>query len=122
MCGSSAAIRYATRRLIRNDPHCSAHAFHYGGRKWTCLDSWAATLTPWWLHSECRFTDSNTRERLPYEADGFITARSRWALQAELAWPSHSIQHVLVNPTWPTEWKQFMIMLIHGEYYCSVWS
>ena len=23
------------------------------------------------------FTDSNTRERLPYEADGFITARSR---------------------------------------------
>ena len=34
------------------------------------------------------FTDSNTRERTPYEADGYITARSRWALQSEL----HSAQ------------------------------
>ena len=26
------------------------------------------------------FTDSNTRERLPYEADGYITAMSRFLL------------------------------------------
>eukprot|EP00966_Prymnesium_polylepis_P149946 3463833-Prymnesium_polylepis.1 len=32
-------------------------------------------------------TDSNTRERLPYEADGYITGLSRLALQAEYAWP-----------------------------------
>jgi alpha-L-rhamnosidase len=62
------------------------------------------------------FTDSNTRERLPYEADGFITVRSRYALQAELAWPAHSIAHVLSNPTWPTEWKQYMIMIIHEHW------
>ena len=42
------------------------------------------------------FTDSNTRERLPYEADGYITARSRWVLQEEYEWPKHSIKHVLL--------------------------
>ena len=62
------------------------------------------------------FTDSNTRERLPYEADGFITARSRWVLQNEYEWPKHSIEHVLQNPTWPTEWKQFTILLAHEHY------
>ena len=62
------------------------------------------------------FTDSNTRERLPYEADGFITARSRWVLQKEYEWPKHSIEHVPQNPTWPTEWKQFTILLAHEHY------
>ena len=62
------------------------------------------------------FTDSNTRERLPYEADGYITARSRWVLQEEYEWPKHSIKHVLHNPTWPTEWKQFTILLAHEHY------
>jgi hypothetical protein len=51
-------------------------------------------------------TDSNTRERLPYEADGYITGQSRLALQAEFAWPRHSWRHNILNPTWPTEWRQ----------------
>jgi hypothetical protein len=52
------------------------------------------------------FTDSNTRERTPYEADGFVNARSRWVLQREYNWLRHSSAFVAYNPTWPTEWKQ----------------
>jgi hypothetical protein len=49
------------------------------------------------------FTDSNVRERTPYEADGYITARSYWALTSERAWVRHGTQYLLHHPTWPTE-------------------
>eukprot|EP00931_Biecheleriopsis_adriatica_P003616 TRINITY_DN105414_c0_g1_i1.p1 TRINITY_DN105414_c0_g1~~TRINITY_DN105414_c0_g1_i1.p1 ORF type:complete len:845 (-),score=124.72 TRINITY_DN105414_c0_g1_i1:52-2586(-) len=62
------------------------------------------------------FTDSNVRERLPYAADGFLASRSYWALRSDRAWPRHSIQHVLHNPTWPTEWKQYTILMVHEHY------
>mmetsp|Transcript_74304 Transcript_74304/g.204719 ORF Transcript_74304/g.204719 Transcript_74304/m.204719 type:complete len:467 (+) Transcript_74304:1483-2883(+) len=62
------------------------------------------------------FTDSNTRERLPYEGDGYITVRSWWALRAEWEWPRHSLQFVLNNPTWPTEWKQYTVLLAYEHY------
>ena len=61
-------------------------------------------------------TDSNTRERLPYEADGFITGASRLALQREYQWIQHSWRHNIVNPTWPTEWRQ-TIPLFAEMYY-----
>ena len=61
-------------------------------------------------------TDSNTRERLPYEADGYITGLSRLALQAEFAWPRHSWVHNIQNPTWPTEWRQTTPLMALGDY------
>ena len=51
-------------------------------------------------------TDSNTRERLPYEGDSFITGHSRLSLQREYQWPRHSWRHNILNPTSPTEWRQ----------------
>ena len=62
------------------------------------------------------FTDSNTRERLPYEADGFITGSSRQALQGEYAWVAHSARHNFANPTWPTEWRQTTPLLAQLDY------
>ena len=50
-------------------------------------------------------TDSNTRERLPYEADNYITGLSRLALQREFEW-TRPRGAMCWNPTWPTEWRQ----------------
>jgi len=61
-------------------------------------------------------TDSNTRERLPYEADGFITGSSRYVFQREFAWQRHSTINNLLNPTWPTEWRQTIPLLGHADY------
>ena len=36
------------------------------------------------------YTDSNTRERRPYEADGIIAATARLLLQRDYLWPRHS--------------------------------
>jgi alpha-L-rhamnosidase len=62
------------------------------------------------------FTDSNTRERCPYEADGLITARGRQALQTEWSWFRHGLEFVMSNPTWPTEWRQATPIMFHDLY------
>lgn len=61
------------------------------------------------------FTDSNVRERTPYEADGFVASESFWTLRSDSDWTQHSIQFILNNPTWPTEWKQYSILLVYGQ-------
>ena len=52
------------------------------------------------------YTDSNTRERRPYEADGIIAATARLLVQRDYLWARHSHAYVLEHPTWPVEWKQ----------------
>jgi hypothetical protein len=36
----------------------------------------------------------------------YITALSRLWLQDDYQWVSHSLEHLLNNPTWCTEWRQ----------------
>lgn len=62
------------------------------------------------------FSDSNTRERRPYEADGIIAATSRLLLQRDVLWSRHSSAWVLQNPTWPVEWKQLSPFLGWQDY------
>jgi len=52
------------------------------------------------------YTDSNTRERTPYEADGMIAASGRILVQRDWLFPRHSHAYVLEHPTWPVEWLQ----------------
>ena len=62
------------------------------------------------------YTDSNTRERRPYEADGLIAATSRAWLQSDPLWARHSHAFVLQNPTWPIEWRQMTADLAWADY------
>lgn len=61
-------------------------------------------------------TDSNTREKLPYEADGYITGGTRHAVQRDSTWQRHSSKHNIRNPTWPTEWRQIMSLMAYDDY------
>jgi len=62
------------------------------------------------------YTDSNTRERRPYEADGLIAATARGWLQSDVLWARHSHTFVMQNPTWPIEWRQMTAWLAHADY------
>eukprot|EP00035_Acanthoeca_spectabilis_P025007 m.456410 g.456410 ORF g.456410 m.456410 type:complete len:1036 (-) comp21050_c0_seq1:25-3132(-) len=62
------------------------------------------------------YTDSNTRERTPYEADGIIAASGRLLIQRDYMWPRHSHAFVINNPTWPVEWKQASAFLGWQDY------
>jgi len=62
------------------------------------------------------YTDSNTRERRPYEADGIIAATARLLIQRDYLWPRHSHAWVINDPTWPVEWKQLSSFLGWQDY------
>lgn len=63
------------------------------------------------------FTDSNTRERRPYEADGLIAATGRYMVQRNsLMWARHSYSYILEKPTWPVEWQQMTANLAWADY------
>ncbi len=53
------------------------------------------------------YIDGN-RERMPYEADSYVTALSHFAVDANYAACRASIEWSLDNPTWPTEWHLLM--------------
>lgn len=65
------------------------------------------------------YTDSNTRERTVYEADGIIAASNRLMVQRDLLWGRHSASYVIHHPTWPVEWKQITPFLLWQDYMAS---
>ena len=65
------------------------------------------------------YTDSNTRERRPYECDGLIAAAGRLLVQGDVAWVRHSHSYVLAHPTWPIEWQQMTALLAWQDYWAT---
>jgi hypothetical protein len=66
------------------------------------------------------YTDSNARERRPYEADGLITAGNRMLLQSNnVMWARHSHSWIFTYPTWPVEWLMITPMLAYMDYWAT---
>jgi hypothetical protein len=65
------------------------------------------------------YTDSNTRERRPYEADGLVAATAHLWLQRDVMWARHSHAYVIQYPTWPVEWVQISVLLAHMDYWAT---
>ena len=64
------------------------------------------------------YTDSNARERRPYEADGLVTAGNRMLLQTNnVMWARHSHSWIFEFPTWPVEWLMITPMLAYMDYW-----
>jgi alpha-L-rhamnosidase len=56
------------------------------------------------------------RERTPYEADAYIQQLGHYAIDRDYALARHSHEYLMVNPTWPTEWKFHSIMLAWNDW------
>ena len=88
------------------------------------FDSSNATLNRVWALCEntLRFgvvgtyTDSNTRERRPYEADGMIAGAARALLQRDAMLSRHSASWIIEFPTWPIEWNQQLAVIAFQDY------
>jgi alpha-L-rhamnosidase len=93
----------------------------------TAFDSSNATLNAVWELSRYTleagvldtYTDSNTRERRPYEADGLVVASARGWVQRDFAWARHSHSYVFTYPTWPVEWQQMSALLAYADYWAT---
>ena len=56
-----------------------------------------------------QFVDGD-RERIPYEADSFVSQLNWYAISSDYAYPRSSIEYLYTHPTWPTEFRQISIL------------
>lgn len=56
------------------------------------------------------------RERTPYEADSYITQLSNYAISSDYSLARKTIRFVRRHGTWPTEWAQHFIRLVHADW------
>lgn len=59
------------------------------------------------------------RERIPYEADAYINQLGHYAMDCDFEMARLTYRRLLEHPTWPTEWKQHMIMIAWTDW---MWS
>jgi hypothetical protein len=62
-----------------------------------------------------KFIDGD-RERLPYEADSYITQLGTYAVTSDDTLVRAMADYFATHTTWPTEWKQFFIRIIHDDW------
>lgn len=64
------------------------------------------------------FVDGD-RERIPYEADAYLNQLSWYCTDGSLAISRHTHEYLLKHPTWPTEWKQFSVLMAYQDWMYS---
>ena len=62
-----------------------------------------------------KFIDGD-RERLPYEADSYITQLGTYAITSDDTLVRAMADYFATHTTWPTEWKQFFIRIVHDDW------
>jgi hypothetical protein len=61
------------------------------------------------------YADGN-RERMPYEADAYIQQLGHYAVDREYSLARYTLQFLLRNPSWPTEWHMQTIFMAWYDY------
>ena len=56
------------------------------------------------------------RERIPYEADALINQLCHYFVDREFSVARHSHEHLIFNPTWPTEWILQSVLMAWYDY------
>lgn len=56
------------------------------------------------------------RERIPYEADALINQLSHYAVDAEYSIGRRTLDYLIYNPTWPTEWSLQNVLIAWNDY------
>lgn len=56
------------------------------------------------------------RERIPYEGDAYINQLGHYCVDCEYAMARYTHEHLLLNPTWPTEWHLHSVMMAWADY------
>jgi alpha-L-rhamnosidase len=75
-----------------------------------CKDTMEAT-------SFCGVYVDGDRERLPYEADAYINMLGHYAVDRSYATARHSHELLLFEPTWPTEWILFSVLMAWQDFW-----
>ncbi len=61
------------------------------------------------------YADGN-RERMPYEADAYIQQLGHYCVDREYSIARYTLQFLLNNPSWPTEWHMHTVFMAYADY------
>lgn len=56
------------------------------------------------------------RERIPYEADAYLNQISHYYTDRDTLMARDTFDHLMLHPTWPTEWAFHMIFMAHADF------
>ncbi|MEN1678390.1 MAG: family 78 glycoside hydrolase catalytic domain [Planctomycetota bacterium] len=56
------------------------------------------------------------RERIPYEADAYLNQLSHYYVEGDTGFGRRTIDWLVENPTWPTEWGPHVIFMAHADW------
>jgi hypothetical protein len=56
------------------------------------------------------------RERIPYEADAYLNQLSHYSCDPDPQMARDTYDHLMKQPTWPTEWAPQMIFMAHADW------
>ncbi|MEQ8848965.1 family 78 glycoside hydrolase catalytic domain [Botrimarina sp.] len=56
------------------------------------------------------------RERIPYEADAYLNQLSHYYAEGDVGFARRTLDWLLENPTWPTEWQPHLIFMAHADW------
>jgi len=56
------------------------------------------------------------RERIPYEADAYLNQLSHYYTDADKQIARDTYDHLMENPTWPTEWTPHMVLMAYADW------
>lgn len=62
------------------------------------------------------FVDSQARERRPYEGDLLVNGLTSFAVSSQYSLNRHSIDYLIDNPTWPEDYKLFLVEMAWQDY------
>ena len=105
-------------RFVRHSVH---YPFDESASYFHCSDS---TLNAVWdlckytikATSFCGYYVDGDRERIPYEADAYINQLGHYCVDREYSMARRTVDHLMANPTWPTEWILESVLLCWQDY------
>lgn len=62
------------------------------------------------------YVDSQARERKPYEGDLLVNANTSYSVSRRYSLARHSIDYLIDNPTWPEDYRFFLLETVWQDY------
>lgn len=65
--------------------------------------------------SFCGYYVDGDRERIPYEADGYINQIGHYGTDREYTLARRTNEYLITTPTWPTEWHLYTVLVAYND-------
>ncbi len=65
--------------------------------------------------SFCGYYVDGDRERIPYEADGYINQIGHYGTDREYTLARRTNEYLITTPTWPTEWHLYTVLIAYND-------